>query len=111
MGQCVLPEAVCMPVSVQGLEVLAVIDLLATARTHRQLASCLGVETKSGAIFKRVVCRRSSLPILLQADLVLAHTLNLSLQDECTARGSRMVVSESCLDTKSPSLSGPIWNM
>lgn len=35
-----LPEAVCVPVSIQGLEVLAVIDPLAAARTHGQLASC-----------------------------------------------------------------------
>lgn len=40
--QPALPEAVCVPVSIQGLEVLAIIDPLAAARTHGQLASCRG---------------------------------------------------------------------
>lgn len=41
-GQPALPEAVCVPVSIQGLEVLAIVDPLAAACTHGQLASCRG---------------------------------------------------------------------
>lgn len=51
-GQPNLPEAVCVPVSVQGLEVLAIIDPLAATCTHRQLASCRG--GKPGSILRGV---------------------------------------------------------
>lgn len=79
-SQSFLPEAVRMPVSIQGLEVLAVIDTLATASTHRQLASCKG-RRPSQELFLRV---KSASGLAFSA-----HTLSLSTQGEyslCQAR-------------------------
>lgn len=58
--QPALPEAVCVPISIQGLEVLAIIDPLAAACTHRQLTSCRG-EIESGAFLRGAVWCRSNL--------------------------------------------------
>lgn len=52
-----LPEAVCVPVSIQGLEVLAIIDPLAAARTHGQLASAGGKGVRNHTQEGNVGCR------------------------------------------------------
>lgn len=91
-----------MPVSIQGLEVLAIIDPLAAARTHGQLTSCK-VDRESGTIL-----RRPSLPCPSHVDLPIpVHTQ--AAPRHCAEQKDKGCRSESLAETlaKLLGLSGP----
>lgn len=83
-----LPEAVCVPVSTQGLEVLAVIDPLAAARTHGQLTSCKDTGSQQPLLGGVVWCR-SGLPGPPHGDPAPSPARTQSTQMLCLAEGER----------------------